>query len=77
MSIITKSYKFTYYNFDKNSCDARIIYETCRISLVSSFQCYWIANAPDLKNSQFPTGQTGVSISRSFLREKPWSFRHP
>ena len=38
--------------------------------LFTVFLCYWMANAPGLKNSQFPNGQTGVPISRSFLREK-------
>ena len=58
MSIITKWYKFTYYKFRENSYDAHIIFKICRISLAYSFQCDWMANAPGLKNSQFPTGQT-------------------
>ena len=34
-------------------------------NLFTVFQCYWMANARGIKNSQFPTGQTGVSISIS------------
>ena len=76
MSIILNNASSHITNFDKTlTMSAEFLKR--RISLVSSFQCYCMANAPGLKNSQFLTGQTGVSISRSFLREKPWSFRHP
>ena len=36
-----------------------------------------MGNASGPKKTQLSAGQAGVSISRSFLSEKPWSFRHP
>ena len=52
-----------------------IIYETYRILFTVSSVIGRHINSAGLKYSQFPTGQNEVSISRSFLREKPWELQ--